>query len=142
MIIEPNKYYNMSEQDKDFYMTQVKQFIKTNELFKQMENIVKRHVKAYHQDFYIHDIHSIVNHNNSDFVWMVRKTGTDLIIKNGHCISDEGNWTGKLWFNAIRDRNEHYYYYNTKTNRLTKITSDKAAEIVEKFNEYNLNRAS
>src|SRR5690606_7361471 len=97
---------------------------------------VKRHVKAYQEDFYIHDIHSLVNHSNSDFVWMVRKTGTDLIIKNGHCISEEGNWTGKLWFNAIMDKNEHYYYYDQKTNKLIKITLDKATEIVEKFNEY------
>ena len=138
MIIDPNQYYDMSEKEKEFYESKVKEFIKTNELFKQMENIVKRHVKAYQEDFYIHDIHSLVNHSTSEFIWMVRKTGTDLIIKNGHYTSKDGYWTGKSWFNAAKRYAEHFYYYNPKTNRLTKITLDKAAEIVEKFNEYNL----
>jgi hypothetical protein len=120
-IVTPDRYYNMNEQDKEFYISQVKDIIKDNTLLKRMENIVKRYVKAYQQDFYIHDIFSLVN-NNSEFIWMVRKTGTDLIIKNGHCISKEGNWTGKLWFNAIKNQSEHFYHYHVRKS-IQKMTS-------------------
>lgn len=140
-LVEPTVFYDMSEKEQKSYVSYVKSIIASDPLFKRMDNIVRRNLKRYKNDFYVHDVYSI-SQDNGDFVWLIRDCGTELIRCNNESFSREGEWTGKLWFNAVLKTSKvnHYYYYDSKKNKLTKITKDKAIQIVDKFNEINLNK--
>lgn len=132
-IYHSTKFYDWAEDKKERYIKQVKKFVKKNNLFSEMEKIVKKYVSAFQNDFYVHDIYELNNYDG-DFIWMVRNTGTDLV-KLKEPMFKDGKWIGKLWYEAVVKANEYIYYYDPEKSKLTKITKEKADKIIEKYNE-------
>lgn len=141
MLVEPTVFYNMNDNDQEDYISKVKFFINSNVLLKRMDNIVRRNVKHYKTDFYVHDVFSLSD-DNGDFVWLVRECGTDLIRCNNNSFSKDGEWIGKIWFNAVNETSKvhRYYYFNSNKNKLLKINQEKAEQLIDEFNEINLNK--
>lgn len=125
-VIDINDFYNLEEKEQEKYIENVKKAIKktNNELIKKMDRIVKRNVKNYITDFYLHDLY-IIKKYKSPFLWMTRSSGTDLIpLKNL-----DKNLI--VWYHCTKKINKNFYYYNGKT--LKKISMEEMEKLITKY---------
>lgn len=128
-VINLNDFYKLEDKEQKKYIERIKKEIKKsdNEVLKKMDRIVKRNVKQYQSDFYLHDI-CLMNEHPGPFLWLIRESGTDFIPLeniNNNLIS---------WYDAVKKINTDFYFYNRKT--LKKINIEEADKII---NEYQKN---
>lgn len=125
-VIDPYDFYNLDEESKEKYIESIIESTKKtkNQIIKKMANIVKRDVKHYRNDFYIHDMHMIKKYEGP-FLWMTRPTGTDFIPLNylkGPLVA---------WYHYVKNSNKNFYYYNGKT--LKKVTFEEMEKIIDQY---------
>lgn len=125
-VMDLNDFYNLDEESKEKYIEYIIESTKKtkNQIIKKMANIVKRDVKHYQNDFYIHDVYLIKKHEGP-FIWMTRPTGTDFIPLN--------YLKGPLveWYDYVKTTNKNFYYYDGK--RLKKVTLEEMEKIIDKY---------
>lgn len=125
-VIDLNDFYKLNDKEQEKYIKKIKKEIEksNNKILKKMHNIVKRNVKNYITDFYLHDLY-IIKKYKSPFVWMTRSSGTDLIpLAN----LDESLLT---WYHCTKKINKNFYYYNGKT--LRKISMEEMEKLISKY---------
>lgn len=125
-VIDPYDFHKLNEANKKKYIQTVIEEIEKsdNAVLKKMENIVKRYVKHYKNDFYIYDLFMLKKYKEP-FLWMIRDTGTDLIPLH--------HLKGTLvdFYNYVKYSNERFYYYNGKT--LKKVTFNEMEKIADQY---------
>lgn len=96
-IIDPHDYYLMPLEDRERVIKVLKEQVRrsNNPLIKAMYNIVKRYLKHYELDFYLHDLYGLTLLEYNEYIWIVRKSGTHLLSLD--CFSKE----------QAKDRKEH-----------------------------------
>lgn len=128
-ILNPADFHRLDEKDKEKYIKDIKEEIEKsdNAVIKKMENIVKRHVKHYKNDFYVYDLDMIKKYPGP-FIWMTRETGTDFIplhYLKGSLID---------FYHYVKYTNKNFYYYNG--NRLKKVSFDEMEKVVNKYKKW------
>lgn len=124
--IDANEFYNLNSDEQKKYIERIKKEIKksNNEVLKKMDRIVKRNVKYFRNDFYLHDI-CLMKEYPGSFIWMTRDSGTDFIPLDhlqAYMIS---------WYHAVKRVNKDFYHYNGKS--LKKINIKEADKIINEY---------
>ena len=81
--------------------------MKTNDVLAKMQEITEKQVKWYKVDFYDYDKPWIIRDKPSEFVWMVRDTGTHIMMPRE---PDEDKSLWRRHYDMFRDVNKHFYY--------------------------------
>lgn len=127
-------YYNLSTLEKEEIMERVKKAIKrkNSDLLNTMMSVVEKHLLSYKQDFYIHDIELIHQHDVS-FLWLVRDSGTHwLNLENHHMVSEKMSLNETDFeYHARQSRIIAYYYYNKHTKTFSKVNVQKARTLIQ-----------
>jgi len=127
-------YYDLSTLEKAEIMERVKKAIKrkNSELLNSMTTVVEKHLTHYKQDFYIHDIELIHQHDVS-FLWLVRDSGTHWInLENHYMVSEKISFNEDVFeIYARQERIIAFYYYNKVTKMFTKINEQKARTLIK-----------
>lgn len=85
---------------------------KADNVLKKMGEIAEKRVKHYKCDFYDYDLPWIKRDKPGEFVWMVRESGTHLMVPRGDD-EDKGQWREHYdLFAGIND----FFYYCTMNN--------------------------
>ena len=79
--------------------------MKTNNVIETMATIVEKRVQLYKSDFYEWDMQLIDELHPREFVWLVRPTGTDMMIPG---ISVPDDWD---YFYELYGRRTKWFYY-------------------------------
>lgn len=128
-LIKPSDFYNLENKRQTAYVERVKRWIDSsnNNVLKTMSNIVKRNLKAYYNDFYIHDFYTLlVNDKVKKYIWFTRNTGTDLVPL--YCDNQFNN--AYMWYQAVKTANNNYYLIDLEHNKVQKISLQKADKII------------
>lgn len=81
--------------------------MKTNDVLAKMQEITERTVKCYKTDFYDYDRPWILRDRPSEFVWMVRESGTHLMVPR---VSEEDKDLWRHRYDIFSDANKDFYY--------------------------------
>ena len=129
-LIDPNKFYKLDDKRRSNYIKRVNRYIKNNKTLQQMNNIVSRHVQEYKNDFFLYDFYELLTNNKTkQFLWLIRKSGTDLI----PLINDVNADIAYGWYQAIKKENEEYYFIDLESDLVQKISLDKADQIIRNY---------
>lgn len=81
--------------------------MKTNNVLAKMAEITEKRIKWYKSDFYKFDTDRIKKEKPSEFVWMIRDSGTHLMTPND-CHGDKGLW--RHCYDIFAAMNDDFYY--------------------------------
>jgi len=81
--------------------------MKTDNVLAKMQEITEKSVKLYKCDFYDFDVPRIKDENPSEFVWMVRETGTHIMTPR-LCDEDKVAWRNR--YELLASINKDFYY--------------------------------
>lgn len=81
--------------------------MKTDNVLAKMQEITEKRVKLYKTDFYNYDMPRILEEHPSEFVWMVRESGTHLMTPLD-ADGDKHMW--RYYYEIFRGANEHLFY--------------------------------
>lgn len=132
-LMKPSDFYNWDYVVKGRYVDRVRKYIaKTNHaLFQRMEEIVRKDLSSYQNDFYVHDFYELIDFDG-DAIWMTRDSGTDL----APLLDDEQRMMHcKEWFHAVKGYNKQFYLLDCKNKTIERIPMQKAERIMEKHLE-------
>ena len=81
--------------------------MKTDNVLAKMQELTEKHVKWYKTDFYDYDRPWILRDKPSEFVWMIRESGTHIMMPRD---SDEDKEVWRLHYDAFAAANRDFYY--------------------------------
>ena len=81
--------------------------MKTNDVLETMRQLTEKHVKLYKTDFYDYDVPRIKKDHPSEFVWMVRESGTHIMTPRD---SDEDKGMWRHYYDAFASANKLFFY--------------------------------
>ena len=151
IVTHAKNYYDMEKQQQQQYIETVNEYINNleeksykKELLTKMRNILKRNVKNYKTDFYVHDVPQLIlsfvpkNKNNFAFVWFTRNNGTHLV----DLLQNEKNSDGtKYLFQENVERyakiaHNAHIIYGSKNKIQVKRVYQKGSGSYEKLNQF------
>ncbi|MBL5875412.1 hypothetical protein HV417_18500 [Bacillus sporothermodurans] len=104
--------YELNEKEQVKFLKETQSNIENghNELLIKMNTIVKRSVKSYLSDFFVHDLY-VLNEREENFLWLVRDFGTNLIQLDDPEFY-KGHWKWMDWYKAIKHtmKTKAFYY--------------------------------
>lgn len=103
--------------------------MKTANVLQTMQEITEKYVKLYKSDFYDYDRPRIMRDRPAEFVWMIRETGTHIMMPR-----DSETETGENWryrYNIFAGCNETLYYCTMRPDGSGTIT--RSAQKCEAF---------
>lgn len=151
IVTKAKNYYDMNEIQRQQYIENVNAYIDCLEensykksLLTKMRNILKRNVKNYKTDFYVHDVPQLIlsfvpkNKNNFAFVWFTRTNGTHLV----DLLQNEKNSDGtKYLFQEnvelyVKVADNAHIIYGSKNKIQVKRVYHKDSDSLEKLNQF------
>lgn len=81
--------------------------MKTDNVLHKMQEITENHITTYKTDFYDYDLPRLTENKPSEFVWMIRQSGTHLMLPPAQD-ADRDYWL--FLFNVYASANERLYY--------------------------------
>lgn len=81
--------------------------MKTNNVLETMQQLAEKHIKLYKTDFYDYDVPRIKKEHPSEFVWMVRETGTHIMTP---CDSDDDKGFWRHCYDIFSAANKMFFY--------------------------------
>lgn len=74
-------FYAFTDEQKENYIkiTDAKIANSGDPALKKMRNLVRRHLKKYQSDFYVHDVTLYYRAKGAPFLWILRDSGTHFI---------------------------------------------------------------
>lgn len=124
--LTPTEFYNLSDDKKEKVISSItKKLASTpNVLINAMYNHVQKTVKHYITDFLIHDIQTLENETNNNYVWISHENGTFLVKLNhdfNNQLSDSKEWLEAVNYNYGNRKTTKVYLVNQEQNTLKKI---------------------
>lgn len=128
-------YYNQNHKERENTIERVKKSVKRKKgILSDMMQIVEKTLKAYHSDFYIHDVERLHKNPESSFIWIVRKNGTHLINLDNDGVYDTGMTDNEQQWLILKNssiRIVAIYLVNQKEMNIQKIKATKIDSIIE-----------
>lgn len=81
--------------------------MKVNDVLQKMQEITERRIKLYKTDFYDYDKPWILRDKPSEFVWMIRDSGTHIMMPRD---SDEDKELWRHHYDIFSAANTDFYY--------------------------------
>src|SRR5690606_41779958 len=93
-----------------------------------MMEVVERHLKKHHADFYVHDVSLYRNADGTPFLWIVREYGTHFVKLYSEKFLDNEIWESKAHFEAIlfNSRKEIKGIYLIENGKMQKLSEQSA----------------
>ena len=97
--------------------------MKVNNVLQKMREITERRIKLYKTDFYDYDVPWLKRDQPSEFVWMIRDSGTHLMVP---CGPDEDKELWRHRYDIFSAANTDFYYCTLNSDGSGTVTkSDK-----------------
>ncbi|MBM7715316.1 hypothetical protein JOC94_002303 [Bacillus thermophilus] len=123
-------YYEKTDEQKRRYISYMRNKIRKGDdaILQSMMELVERHLKKYHADFYVHDISLYRNTEGAPFLWIVREYGTHFVDLYSKKFLDNEVWDAKAHFEAIlfNSRKEIKGIYLIENGKMQKLSEQSA----------------